>query len=468
MRVITRKVCKSMKGAQADAVRVLPELQEWQDRVFDGVRLSEEDREFVTKLMGKGDRRLEIDELRDGLRVRTKSWVGIVRLATIELRIYPKLAGDQVSLARLIEFTLGVDGLGRLAGEGSLEAKGHSLLDLVALLFAEATQRVLRRGLVAHYVEREEELGVARGRILVDRQVLERFGQSDRVICRFDELENNVDENRLLLVALQAAARRVQSPVVHRKLERLRAVLEPLCDVGGLDLRLLRRELIYNRLNAHYERAHSLAWLVLDALGIEDLLAQGSTQSFAFLLNMNLLFERFVERVFRRVLAQADYTVESQRHLTSVLWDATSKKHYARVVPDLIVTRRGLADARIAVDAKYKLYDEKGLGQGDIYQALLYANAINCAPEATVDRVPTSILIYPSSVGDGEEIVIEARQLSQVSIARVIAMGISIPEMIKDFDSGQAGAACAKIAALVTDRFRSAPSPVDRAAMAGA
>ena len=66
---------------------------------------------------------------------------------------------------------------------------------------------------------------MVRGRILADRQLLERFGQLDRIVCRFDELEHDVVENRLLAATLQIAFSRVTSPNLHRRIARLRAVL---------------------------------------------------------------------------------------------------------------------------------------------------------------------------------------------------------------------------------------------------
>ena len=54
----------------------------------------------------------------------------------------------------------------------------------------------------------------------------------------------------------------------------------------------VRTTLTYNRLNAHYETAHQLGWLLFDALGIDDLFVLGEAQSFSFLLNMNQLFEQ--------------------------------------------------------------------------------------------------------------------------------------------------------------------------------
>src|SRR5690606_30813238 len=92
------------------------------------------------------------------------------------------------------------------AGARSLEAEDRSLLDLFILLLCEACDELLRGGLLAGYVEREEDLPVVRGRLLLDRQVRERFGQLDRLICRHDELETDVTENQILAAALRVAA----------------------------------------------------------------------------------------------------------------------------------------------------------------------------------------------------------------------------------------------------------------------
>ena len=187
---------------------------------------------------------------------------------------------------------------------------------------------------------------MVRGRILGDRQVLERFGQLDRIICRFDELEHDVVENQLLAAALQVAFPRVTSVGLQRRISRLRGVLEPICDTDQLDLADARTTLTYNRLNAHYETAHQLAWLLLDALGIDDLFAPGETRSFSFLLNMNQLFERFVTRVVEQVLPAVQYRVTSQLPYRSVVWNVLSQRPYTNIIPDVVVERRGESDRR--------------------------------------------------------------------------------------------------------------------------
>lgn len=169
----------------------------------------------------------------------------------------------------------------------------------MALLLAESCEKIVRGGVFADYVEREEELPVVRGRLLGDRQILRRFGQVDHIICHFDEHDQNVAENQLLAGALAACGRRVGHESVKRRIRRLQAIFEEVCRADFLDLRGGHHQMEYHRLNEHYRDAHCLAWLALDGLGIRDLLGAGETRCFAFLIDMNSLFERFVSRLTR-------------------------------------------------------------------------------------------------------------------------------------------------------------------------
>ena len=422
-------------------------LSEWECRTFPQCHLSEADHELRNHLGEDGEGRLQIDELREGLRVRATSWVGVVRLETIEIRVFPKLAGGHQWLARLLDFTSGIEGLTRFRFDIAAQAKGDSLLDFIALLFVEATERLLRQGLMSGYIEREEELGVARGRILADRQVLQRFGQLDRIVCRFDEFDHDIDENRLLLGALSLAVRRVRSPSLHRRLSRLRAVLEPVCDPSGLDLDNLRREISYNRTNAHYKQAHELAWLILDASGINDLMALGSTRSFAFLLDMNMLFERFVKGFVERRLEPDLFRVEYQAIHSSVIWDSNAGKPYSQIIPDLVVSRRDDATQRLAIDAKYKLYNRRKIDPNDIYQTFLYAYALSSRRFA---RNPTALLLYPLPMSETSTLRLEVRALDESRGANINAMGIPIPDALREVESNVSGPVTAALRGAVS------------------
>ena len=416
-----------------DGVRVLGPLTEWTSEVYRDVALTPEDRAVVDKLSASADDRVQIEELRRGLRVRTRSWVGVVRLPTVEIRIVPKVTGDQLGLVRLLDYASGLEALTRLPDGATLDASGDSLLELFVLLFVEASERVLRRGLLSGYVEREGDLPIVRGRILPDRQVLERFGRLDRIICRFDELEHDVVENQLLTAVLQVASPLVTSVGLQRRISRLRGVLEPICDTDQLDLAGARTTVTYNRLNAHYETAHRLGWILFDALGIDDLLAPGDVRSFSFLLNMNQLFERFVTRAVEQILPVARYRVSSQISFKSVVWNVSSQRPYANIIPDVVVQRRGQSNCRVAIDAKYKLYDERGFDPGDIYQTFLYAFALGATAS---DGLPTSLLLYPATAEEPGSTRLRIRRLTGGAGVEIVGIGLPVAALLRELTAG--------------------------------
>ena len=154
------------------AVRV-ERIDEWTTKVFEGVSLTADDRRLAEDL--SETKKLEIDALWNGLRVRSRSWIGVVRLSDLEIQVHPKLSGDNVRVIEMIEMTRGLDILKRMPGLRKIDTTGRSLIDLLAMMLVHETERLVRSGLLSDYVERIDALPVVRGRILADRQILERF-----------------------------------------------------------------------------------------------------------------------------------------------------------------------------------------------------------------------------------------------------------------------------------------------------
>lgn len=422
------------------------EITEWDEREIPGVSLTAGDQHLSDELQAKG-RRLLVDELRTGVRVTSRSWVGVVRFESFEVRIVPKLAGDNLGLVRMIEFATGLEALRRTAGARTLDAQGARLFDLIVLLLTEATEQVFRNGLLADYVEREDQLPVVRGRFLGDQQVLRRFGIIDRLICRFDEHEQDVVENQLLSAALARCSTRVADDDLRRRVRRLSAALREVCSYELLDAEAVRERITYHRLNEHYRQAHRLAWLVLDGLGVEDLLAPGAPRCFAFLIDMNRLFEQFVFRVVDRLFSSSTTRVRSQRQDRSIVVDVATNSPYMHVVPDLLVeTATPGGHVRLAIDAKYKLYDERKVDSADVYQTFLYAHAYGGARSGAL---PKALLFYPSSTRSSRPLRLRVGTASNG--AEILILGLSIPSILVEFETSSADGPATR---LVVDAVR--------------
>ncbi len=143
-----------------------------------------------------------------------------------------------------------------------------SLVDLLALLLAEGSIEIAKRGILQDYVTREESLTRVRGRLLPYEQAIRQFGQLKELECRFDELETDIvgePAARGRARDREARCRRPRGPTAdgsrpRRLLARSQTRLSRLRDTPELD---------YNRRNEHYRSAHVLARLFLRNLAVE-------------------------------------------------------------------------------------------------------------------------------------------------------------------------------------------------------
>ena len=148
---------------------------------------------------------------------------------------------------------------------------------------------------------------------------------------------------------------------------------------------------------------------------------------------MNQLFERFVTRLVERVLPAARYRVTSQLPYRSVVRNVSSQRPYTNIIPDVVVERRGESDCRVAIDAKYKLYDERGFDPSDIYQTFFYAFALGTTAS---DAVPTSLLLYPATTEEPRSTRLRIRRLSGGAGADIVGIGLPVAALLKELTAG--------------------------------
>jgi 5-methylcytosine-specific restriction enzyme subunit McrC len=422
------------------------ELGEWESGRIEGVKLSCSDRRTVEDLGRlRGDAAPDVSQDAAGVRVTARAGVGVVRFEEFELRIEPKLEGGDLGLFRMVEFAAGLQAVKPFRGRPGVRAEGLSLLDLVISFLVREASDLVRGGLRADYVERQDALPALRGRFLPDRQQLERFGLLDRVVCRFDEHEQDILDNRLIAAALLQAGLIVQDGALRRRVRSLAETLEEICDPLALDLEVDRGRLIYDRLNQHYRPAHELALLVLENVGPDELLRGGSTRSYSFVLNMNLLFEQFVTRVLEEAVDSGRFEVIPQLRSKSIIWRLDRDESYTSLVPDLLVQRRDRATARVPLDAKYKLYGAaRKVDAGDLAQVFLYSYAY-ADPDAPEASVPPAAIIHPvRRPGSPEVFDLEVRrEAGALQRAKLRVMGVHIPTLLDEVDAGEGPALAA-------------------------
>jgi 5-methylcytosine-specific restriction enzyme subunit McrC len=414
-------------------------LEEWDIGRACGLTLSHRDLRIAERLAARPqDTSIVVRATADGVEIQTRGSVGLVRFDQFELQIEPKFPGGTLQLFRMVQFASGIRGVEWLPRAVRIDLFGANLLDLLVELLAWSSERLIRAGLRADYVSREGDLPVVRGRLLLDQQLVERMGQFDRVVCRYDEHEQDILDNQLLAVALERGSRLATDPSVRRHARSTAGVFKEVCDPTSFDIEQ-RARMTYDRANRDYRDAHALAWLLLDGTGLPDELGPGRTVARSFLIDMSAVFERFLEHALRALLDTERHRVRVQKGRT-IVWDATRGLQYAGVRPDLLVERRDRTDIRLPVDAKYKPYGEGGrkIQVGDLSQAFLYAYAYR---NTDSPDPPSAVLVYPSKhPGPPETQRLEVQSVAQRKVDAVIqGLGVHVPTLLDELESGTPG-----------------------------
>ena len=408
--------------------RPIAELTEWERGHFvDGVALDPSEQSLIDRL-GAEDR-LDVEQIAGGLRISATSWIGVVRLRNLEIRVIPKYAGGDLGVLRMLDYASGLPALAQYEAVRTLHTEGANLVDLLGWLLADHTDRIVRAGLLADYVRRDESLAVLRGSLRLMDQVRTHFGRIEQLECSYDEHETNILENQVLAAALAVARRVCSDPLVVARLTILLSLLDSACDGSTLDPASARAILDYNRRNEHYRQAHEISWLFLGRKGLDDIYAAGRTDSFAFLLDMNQLFEDFVTRLLRDALEPVGIVVHAQRRDRSIVENELTHRPYASIIPDILLDDRAHdRRVRLPLDAKYKLYDSRRLEPSDVYQAFFYAYAYHRMTAG--DAVPAALLMYPSKRG-GTTAALRVRRADGTATARIRAIGVDIPAVLE-------------------------------------
>lgn len=387
-------------------------------------RLTDADLDFIENVVNDGRRRVELtfDRQRRPT-LSTKSFVGVVGLPYgPRLRIEPKAAAGNLIPMLLFATESTVDVFDRPT---DVEGDGW-FVDAFAALYLAELDGVLRRGLRQEYVHVESSERYLRGQLNVQRQQQRWPVASTSFECDYDELTYDTRLNQAVLYATDVLSQLVRSDELSGRLAER---------VGVLRQQITRRPISRDevsrieltRLNGHYSTLLELVQTVIDRSFIEGI-GSGERRALSFLIDMNRLYERVVERTVERICRdRAGWAFETQSRTDSLFVGSPSVPMY----PDVVLRIDGTVAA--VIDAKWKTNHSNS----DIYQLLAY-QSVHEAP---------GMLVYPQTgtletsyeVEDGEPLyLVELPTMSMTTDVDDFARALS-RKLLETVETGTVG-----------------------------
>ncbi|HEX8188839.1 MAG TPA: hypothetical protein VF586_10840 [Pyrinomonadaceae bacterium] len=339
--------------------------------------------------------------------LRASQHVGVVRLGRRAVQVLPKThragAGSSAAEreARAEEATRNL--LHMLAHAGRLPVREHATapllrrggdwFEVLTRLFATHLREEWQRGAHRRYEAVEEELPVLKGRWRV-AESLRRPARRHLFPVAFDEFTADNALNRVFRFVVERLWRLTRDGANRQLLGELRQWMEEVTLPADLPAGAAAPALL-TRLNARFEPLLNLARLFLAGGSLQ--LAARDFETFAFVFDMNRLFEEFVVGFVRRRrsgllpegLKTCDLLPQSHGAPHHLALNERGQ-HVFQLHPDLAF-RRG-REFPLLLDAKYKRLDPSdrklGISPSDFYQMHAYARRYDC---------PRVLLLYPQT-----------------------------------------------------------------------
>jgi len=355
---------------------------------------SAHDREVIANLAYS--RRLEVLEVRDGLRITTTSFVGVVHLGSLTLQIRPKLAElSPGAMATILCYALGLESAYRWNREAAVCLEAGEFGGLLARILVEEVDLLLRAGLQRDYQARAVWRQSPRGRLDLPELARHpsRGGPLLAIPCCVSERGADIALNRLVLAALDAASALAADPDTAFQLQSRSALLIDGCRQMPLTRSLWEEAAAaMGRRSERYQSILQLADLLLNGAGASVGDSGRIVSLSSFLVDMNLVFERLVSRLLSD-FGPHGARVETQVSRTrSFRWSENPHGwQRPRLRPDIVVYDRATNQPNMILDAKYKpISAVRRPPPEDLYQLTLYS--LSFGGRATI----TTRIVYPT------------------------------------------------------------------------
>ncbi|WP_141055860.1 McrC family protein [Aliarcobacter cryaerophilus] len=297
--------------------------------------------------------------------LKAKQYCGILNFDNQDFYILPKIANrnskpdDEQNLNIFIYMLMYAYDV-KLSNEqiASCANQEHTILEVFVQMFAINLLNELKKGLYKEYLTKQDNLPVLKGKYLINENLKYNFTKN-KIYCEYDEFSSNNSLNQFFLYAVKY----LQKFVRDKKLLKQCELIFDEIEYKSVDIN--RVETInFNRLNVRFKTSFEIALLLLRQ---SIPLFHKDKKSFAFLFDMNVLFEKFIARMAKEL--DNNGKIQNKDNFG----DLTLK-------PDIILKNQ-------IIDTKYKkLNSLNDIKQGDKLQAFSYG--INY-------KVENVMLLYP-------------------------------------------------------------------------
>ena len=332
---------------------------------------------------------------------QAKQFVGVIRLGTRTIQILPKIYRSTERTQSIVEASRNLlwmldyaTGINLKKSDTANLKEADDWFETLVRLFSMNLKRQWLKGAYRSYQSVDDVLPVLKGKWRISAQ-MKRPAQKHQFAVSYDTFTSDNALNRVLRYVVEQLWKLTKNSSNRQHLSDLRYWMGEITLLPIVNLQYVQSVKL-TRLNQQYEPLFNLATLFLRNLGVE--LSAHDSPAYAFVFNMNQLFEKFLTKFIQRHRQEIfpgalkhSHILPQGRQTTTYLAQRGGRGAF-KLKPDIVFRNEDSYPA--IVDFKYKQLDSQiprlGISESDFYQMHAYLTRFDCHEVS---------LIYPQLVG---------------------------------------------------------------------
>ena len=314
-----------------------------------------------------------------------QNFVGTIPLDDIQIEILSKIPlvenNIEAEKIRFLEILQSIDYFKeKIFSNSKIEITDTSILEIFIHLFIEEVEKIIKKGLIYRYVDKNENFNVFKGKLDINNHIKYNFSHKEKFFMKFDEFSVDSLENITIKLTIQKLKKISVNLKNKENLNKIGHYFENVSILDGSIENL--KYLTFDRINDYYKNAIQWAKIFLNNQS-SSIFSTNNGEIPSILFPMETIFENYIANKLVNIIQEKSYNqlaIKVQDNSCSIfssisLNNVKIDNNILRIRPDIVIKNKDAKEIFI-LDTKWKILnkldDKFKISTEDVYQMLAY------------------------------------------------------------------------------------------------
>ena len=314
-----------------------------------------------------------------------QNFVGTIPLDDIQIEIVPKIPlvenNIEAEKIRFLEILQSIDYFKeKIFSNSKIEITDTSILEIFIHLFIEEVEKIIKKGLIYRYVDKNENFNVFKGKLDINNHIKYNFSHKEKFFMKFDEFSVDSLENITIKLTIQKSKKISVNLKNKENLNKIGHYFENVSILDGSIENL--KYLTFDRMNDYYKNAIQWTKIFLNNQS-SSIFSTNNGEIPSILFPMETIFENYIANKLVNIIQEKSYNqlaIKVQDNSCSIfssisLNNVKIDNNILRIRPDIVIKNKDAKEIFI-LDTKWKILnkldDKFKISTEDVYQMLAY------------------------------------------------------------------------------------------------